>query len=158
MAAFGGIAAAVPPAFMACVQAFELVQFGRNFKTDFAIPAADLKICEIHLLRWGTAAGLSEAAKGKPPDRLSRYPDDQLKKALQVLERIRDSFETTKKECRFESLDDEEDNGGEDLSGENTEPLEEKRELEHQSQDMKLSHKHLDKVRAKYRSAASAVK
>lgn len=148
------IAIALPGAFMACVQCFELVQFGRNFKEDFAISAADLKICEIHLLRWGAAAGLDEGDTTELPKKLSQYPEAQLQKGLLVLNRIVSIFNTTKESCQFDSVNDDEEENNE--AG--TEPLNEDDQLQGQQPNMRKSHKHLDKVKAMYRSAASAVK
>ena len=145
------IAIALPSAFMACVQCFELVQFGRNFKEDFAVSAADLKICEIHLLRWGAAAGLDESGGFQLQERLSRYPEDQLQKAVMVLKRIAAIFETTKESCRFDSLDDDED-------PRQSEQLDETAHLQNQQKNIQKSHQHLDKIKARYKSVANAVK
>lgn len=145
------IAIALPAAFMASVQCFELVQFGRNFKEDFAVSAANLKICEIHLLRWGGAAGLDGEHSTKLHERLSKYPDDQLQKALLVLRRIVSIFDNTKEACQFESIDEDESSG-------QSAPLDENAQLQTTDAKMRKSHKHLDKIRGRYRSAVATVK
>ena len=148
------IAVALPGAFMACVQCFQLIQFGRNFKDDFAVCAADLKICEIHLLRWGTAAGLNEADGTELPKKLSKYPEDQLQKGLLVLEQIVSIFHNTKKMCHFEStLDDDKEDGSQPSI-----PLNEDVQLQTQEAKWQKSHKHLDKAKAKYRSSLNAMR
>lgn len=136
---------------MACVQCFKLVQLGRNSKDDLAVCAADLMICEVHLLRWGTAAGLHKADAAKPPEALSGYPETQLNLGLVVLQRIVSIFEKTKDDCQFESLTEGEGN-------EQSDALDGDEQLKTEDVKLQKSHKFLAKSKAKYRSAVEAVR
>jgi hypothetical protein len=152
-AASASIVTAIPGAFLACVQCFKLVQFGRNFEDDYALVAADLKICEIRILRWGNAAGLADETQSQETaqhtEKLSKYPPDELRRAEAVLKRIVAIFNSTKEKCEFESIDD----------NDTADPLSENEQAQQEEQSIIVqSHRHLNKVRAMYSKGVDKVK
>ena len=156
MAVNPSVVLGIPGAFMASVQCLKLVKLGANFKEDLAIAAADLKICEIHLLRWGDAAGIldgsPEPVQGGMLDKLSEYSAQELEKAKAVLDQIVEIFNTTKQSSKFASFIDGGTHEG------NTEGLDETEQLQLEQLSLNPTHKHLDKVRAKYSKAVDVIR
>nr|OQO27173.1 hypothetical protein B0A51_04433 [Rachicladosporium sp. CCFEE 5018] len=92
----GLTALSVPGLFLTCVNYFELIQLGRNFKSDYATCAIRLEAAHIHLLRWGKAVDITntEALQAK----LSAYKSEDVEFAKDLLEEIKEKFERAEKD------------------------------------------------------------
>nr|OQO26703.1 hypothetical protein B0A51_06670 [Rachicladosporium sp. CCFEE 5018] len=89
-------ALSVPGLFLTCVNYFELIQLGRNFKSDYATCAIRLEAAHIHLLRWGKAVDITntEALQAK----LAAYTEEDVDFAKDLLEEIKEKFERAEKD------------------------------------------------------------
>ncbi|OQO01134.1 hypothetical protein B0A48_13377 [Cryoendolithus antarcticus] len=92
----GLTASSAPGLFLTCIDYFELIQLGRNFKPDYASCAIRLEAAHIHLLRWGKAVDITnaEALQAK----LSTYREEDVGFVKELLEEIKEQFERAEKD------------------------------------------------------------
>ena len=69
-------------AIFVCARSFRNVQLGANFTSDYATSAAELKACNIHLLRWGMAVMTVDSLSESPSEGL------MVKEACNLLKEI----------------------------------------------------------------------
>lgn len=82
--------AAIPGIFVSCVECYAYIQFGRDFKRDFAFTLSKLEATELRLTRWGKSMGIES-----PDTKLQwqNYDEEHVVKAYRWLEQIKEAFD-----------------------------------------------------------------
>lgn len=82
----------IPRIFLACVDCYRYIQFGRDFEQDFGMTFCQLEASKLRLNRWVTAIGI------EGPDsqlRANLYGEHEIKSAYYWLKEIQKAFNTT---------------------------------------------------------------
>jgi hypothetical protein len=88
---FGLALAGIPGIFMACIDCYERVQFGREFEDTFEMTWCKLEAAQLRLARWGTSIGIQG-----PDSKLSidAYSEEEVKVAYRWLNEIKKAFDS----------------------------------------------------------------
>ncbi|KAN0113237.1 Prion-inhibition and propagation domain containing protein [Hyaloscypha variabilis] len=105
---FGIAIASLAGIFLDCVDCFELILIGRDFKDDFGYSLTRLSAAQLRLTRWGVSVGLVEyinevGTTTKPLDLKSHlsqvvYSDEEIGQAKEWLEDIIARFKIAQKD------------------------------------------------------------